>query len=103
MKLLQELTAKCVLALAILFLAVTPVPAGTLGVDTTVATSNGTIRARAKQVILIFSSDFEGTVNGVDYSDLAGWSVNFGAPSGDDLSAITYTVTAGSIKIIRVQ
>lgn len=88
---------------ACLVMSVTPIYAGNMGVDTTSATTDGTIRQGAKQVILVFSADFGGTVNGVSYTWAAGGSVNFGPFNQDQTVAITYTISAGSIKIIRVQ
>ena len=65
----------------------------------TAATSSGTVTAGAKSVTFIFSTDFAGTILGttIDLSTMG--SITFTAPSGDTLSAIAYTRSAGTIYI----
>lgn len=74
--------------------------ASTLGITTKVATTSGTYTGRAKQIILVFSSDFQGTVNGVSYTWAAGGSINLGPFDYDDVETFAYTVTAGTLRII---
>lgn len=73
-------------------------------VDITLATTSGTVAARAKSVTFIFSSDFVGTVKGVAFTGAADSSITLNTPQpGDVLSSIAYTVTAGSVRIVRTQ
>lgn len=75
-----------------------------LGTDITLATSSGTVAGNAKRVTLIFSSDFTGTVGGVAFAGATDSSVTFSADQpGDTLAAIAYTVTAGNVRIVRIQ
>lgn len=80
----------------------TTLHAGEVGLKTTVATTDGSVQARARQVILVFSSDFAGTVNGVSYTFAAGGSFNFGPFDLNDLGTITYTISSGTLRIVRL-
>lgn len=68
---------------------------------TTVAAS-GSVAAGAKTVEFHPSVDFTGTIDGVAYSG-ADWQVlgPFTADTGGTLDAIPYTVTAGSMNILK--
>ncbi len=74
----------------------------TLGFTTTAHTDDGTIKAGAKQIILYFSSDYTGLVNGMSFTPFAGGSLNFGPFDYDRTDAITYTTTTGTIYELRV-
>ncbi len=74
----------------------------TLGFTTAAHTDDGTIKSGAKQLILVFSSDFTGTVNGLAFDFAAGGSFNFGPFDYDRLDAFTYVTTTGTIREIRV-
>lgn len=63
--------------------------------------SNSPITAGKKQIDMFFSSDFAGTVNGQSYNSLAGGGYSFIAPPGYTFAAIAYTISAGSILIVR--
>lgn len=67
------------------------------------ASSTGTVAAGAKKLTLVFSSDFAGTVLGAAFSGAADKSIDLNAPDNDTLAAVAYTVSAGSIRIIKVQ
>ena len=88
-----------------LTLSVGLVQAKTLSVDTVNAgVGSGTVNGNAKQTTFVFSSPFSGTINGVAYDWAAGGSLTVNAYQGGDLlDKITYTVTTGTLHIIRVQ
>lgn len=52
---------------------------------------------------MILSTNFTGTILGVAYSGATDAVQPFEAPHGETLEAITYTVTAGSIRIVVVR
>jgi len=91
---------RLILILLLLVAAPLPMPAKTVGVTATLATTSGSVRAGARGVVFIFSSDFTGTVNGIAW---AGATDAFYSPpiqAGDSFEEIPYTITAGSIRII---
>jgi hypothetical protein len=94
---------KLLLIVATLFaLSTWNIEAKSLGLDTVLATTDGTVRAGAKELTMVFSSDFTGTVNGVSWTWAAGGTYSDHAQqTGDTLAALTYTVATGSIKIVR--
>ena len=63
--------------------------------------------AKAKQVMFIFPSGYTGTIGTggtVQFSAVNDAALNLRATQpGDTINAIPYTVTAGTIKIIRLQ
>lgn len=70
----------------------------------TVATTGGATPANVRQLILIFSTDFAGSINGTSVTSLAGGSLNFAtSQAGDVYGPITYTVTAGTMTIFAIQ
>lgn len=69
----------------------------------TTATTSGTVAAGCRQVIFIFSADFTGTVLGATFAGANDSSVAMAAQTGDALTAIVYTVTAGNIRIVQVR
>lgn len=69
-----------------------------------VATTSGSTKSNLKQLTMIFSATFTGTVNGVNQDARAASTLNFYAyQSGDMLAPVVYTVTAGSITLYQVQ
>ena len=76
------------------------------GAPTTV-TDDGTINSTGAQVkclVLIFSSDYTGNINGSSASGLAGGTVTFYAnQTGDWIGPVTYTTTTGSITYFAVK
>lgn len=66
-------------------------------------TTSGTVALGAKSVVFIFSTDFAGTVLGVTYSGATDSSQSFTAPSGDGLTAIAYTISAGSARVVEIR
>lgn len=71
-------------------------------VSITSVSSSGQIASGFQEVTLIFSSDFEGTVQGVAFDGETDASLTLRAQSGQSLGQVRYTVTAGSIRIVRV-
>lgn len=66
------------------------------------ANTSGSIAAGVRRVTAIFSTDFIGTILGTDFVGLNDVSMTFDAPDGDTLSAIPYTIDAGTMRIITV-
>lgn len=66
-------------------------------------TSSGAspVVAGARSVTFVFSTDFVGTILAVAYTG-AIQSITLTAPGNDTLAAIAYTVTAGSMDIIKL-
>jgi len=95
---------KLLIALAITLLAC-PLYAKDLGVDITSATTDGTVAARARQVTFIFRSTFVGTISGVAFSGGSGndAGLTIKAPAGDTMLSIPYTISAGTLIIVRLQ
>lgn len=76
--------------------------AGRVPHGTTVSTS-GSTAAGTRHIIMVFSSDFVGTVLGVSVTG-ADQMLEFGPlPLGDTIDAIAYTRSAGSIRIWYIQ
>lgn len=103
---------KLKLILIILTLACCPVYGKPLDVDIVTATTSGTVAGRARFVTFIFNTSFTGTIAGACFAGTAGvcsagspadLSITIPAPAGDTLGAITYTISAGSARIIRTQ
>ena len=70
----------------------------------TIATTGGTTPGNVRQLILIFSANYSGTINGTTMTSLAGGSLNFATSQpGDVYGPITYTVTAGTMTIFAIQ
>jgi hypothetical protein len=67
------------------------------------ASTSGSVTAGARKITFIFSSDFTGTVLGVAFTGANDTYVNIDAPGNDTLTAVAYTVTAGSVRILKVQ
>lgn len=97
---LQKSIAQVLLALTILVALPLASDASNLGVTTVAATSDGSFAGHAKQLVLVFSSDFQGTINGVSYTWAAGGSLNFGPFDYDTVASFDYTVSAGTLYII---
>lgn len=100
------------IAITLALVAFCPAYGKDLGVDITTATTSGTVAARARFVTFIFNTSFTGTIAGACFAGTAGvcsagspadLSLTIPAPAGDTLTAITYTVSAGSVRIIRTQ
>lgn len=71
-------------------------------VTITAATTSGTVAAGSQKLTLIFSADFAGSVQGAAFAGAADASLTLDAPDGDYLPVITYTVTAGTLRIVRI-
>ena len=69
-------------------------------VATVNVTSSGTVAAGAVALAFHFSSDFDGSVNGVPKTGTSP-SVVYNAQQGKTFPAISYTINAGSIWIER--
>lgn len=95
---------KTILTSILALLLCAPCYAKTDTVDTLVASTSGSVPARTKQVTFIFSATFTGTIAGSAFAGWAGADVplTITAPDGDTLDAIPYTVTTGTLKIVRV-
>lgn len=65
--------------------------------------SSGSVATGARQVTLVFSSDFTGSVLGVAFSGAVDASLTLGGVPNATLTAISYTVTTGSIRIIQLR
>lgn len=50
-------------------------------------------------IVLIFSSDFTGTVQGVAFAGAADYSLQLGA-NGELLKSVNVVVTAGSVRLV---
>jgi hypothetical protein len=55
-----------------------------------------------KGVLFEFSSDFEGTINGLATTGLETATRYFEAPYGGQLVGMTYTITAGSMNVFKM-
>lgn len=94
--------------LALKVLVVNPITTGTGGgaqrvaTVTTVSTS-GTVAAGARKLTLVLSPDFTGTILTGTFSGAVDAAVPFDAPAGDTVGAIPYVISAGNIRIIKVQ
>ena len=76
---------------------------GTVAPTITLVAESGTIPAGAKSLTFIFSSDFAGTVLGVAFAGGADSTISLTAPVGDTLTAVVYTVSAGSYRLITIK
>ena len=76
---------------------------GTVTPTITTVTETGTIPAGAKSLTFIFSSGFAGTLLGTAFAGGSDSTVSLTAPVGDTLTAVTYTVTAGSFRLIQIK
>jgi hypothetical protein len=66
-------------------------------------TTSGSVPALAKSVLFIFSDDFEGTIDAVDYEGAVDSHLELPMlPKGESYEEIEYTITAGSMRIIMV-
>lgn len=65
----------------------------------TTVSSSGSVAAGARSATLITSGDFAGTIL-TDTAQASG-SYTFTASAGNTLAAIAYTVTSGSIEILK--
>jgi hypothetical protein len=79
---------------------------------TPIPTTTPLVPGRMRSVTFVFSTTFIGTVAGVCFAGTAGvcytgapadQSLTIPAPAGDTLVEIPYTVTAGTLRIIRTQ
>jgi len=75
--------------------------AGSSTVSSSSVTTSGTVPAGSSAVTFIFGSTFSGTVNGVDYVGSTDSSISFASNNGKLLS-IAYTVSAGTLRILKV-
>lgn len=95
---------KITILLIFLLCSTWSIQAKPLDPDMTNATTSGSVRSNAKQVIFVFSADYTGTVAGASATWAAGGSINFtAAQPGDMLGPVAYTITSGMIHIIRLQ
>lgn len=69
---------------------------------TSTSAAIGSTTAGKRSVTFILSSDFAGTINSATYAGTADAVVQFEAPVGTKLSAISWTRTAGSLRIIEI-
>jgi hypothetical protein len=67
------------------------------------ATTSGTVAAGARDVEFIFSSSFTGTIDGVAWAGSTDSAKRFQAIGEHTYPAFTYTVTAGSVRIIEIR
>jgi hypothetical protein len=93
------------LFLSLAFLVCAPIARAdrTFTATITTVSASGSVGAGARSVTFVFSSDFSGTVLGATFAGSADSSITIAAPSGDMLEAITYTRSAGSIRILVVR
>jgi hypothetical protein len=69
----------------------------------TTVTTSGTVAAGARKLTFVFSSDFAGTVLTATFAGANDASISLDAPTPNTLAAVAYTVTAGTIRIVKVQ
>lgn len=75
-----------------------------VGLTITVATTSGTIPRGARGITLMFSSAFTGTVAGATFTGTTDTvPVSLPITNGDTFSAISYTVTAGNVRILTTR
>lgn len=79
-----------------------PESLGTVTPSITTANIGGTIAAGSRAVLFSFSADFTGTIQGGAFTGASN-SFRLAAPTGTKFSAISYTVTAGTIQIVDVR
>lgn len=68
-----------------------------------VVTTSGSTRSNCKSVTFIFSSDFVGTINGIAFTGATDTAWTPPIQTGDRWVAQTYTVAAGSMRIMYTQ
>ena len=64
--------------------------------------SSGTVAAGARSLTFIFSPDFAGTILGVAFAGGVDDDFTISTSGRDYLTAVAYTVTAGSLKILSL-
>lgn len=69
----------------------------------TTVSSSGTVAAGARKLTFVLSPDFTGTILTGTFSGATDAAIPFDAPAGDTVGAIPYTISAGSIRILKVQ
>jgi hypothetical protein len=80
-----------------------PVTSGKVTPTITAVTTNGTVSSGAKALTFIFSPDFTGAVLGVAFSGASDSTLTISSPTGETLTAVAYTVTAGSFRLVEVR
>lgn len=65
-------------------------------------TASGNIAAGAHSHVIVFSSDFTGTIAGLAYDGANDASITLAAPFKDTLPAIAVVVTTGSLRVTSV-
>ena len=66
-------------------------------------TTSGVVPMGARKLTFIFSSNFAGTILGVAFSGATDAALTIEPPMGDLLKSVSYTITAGSMRIVEVQ
>lgn len=81
-----------------------PTPASLAEATATITSvnSNGTVAAGAIALTFVLSSDFAGTILGATYSGTTTSSQTIPVPSGYKLTEVAYTISAGSMLIVKV-
>lgn len=77
------------------------IPVTTYTYTRTAVTSSGTVAAGSRALWFELSSDFTGTILGQSYDGSTTLQVNYPVPPFGQLAAINYTVTTGTLYIIR--
>lgn len=67
------------------------------------ATITASVPAGARQVTFLFASDFTGTVLDAAFTGGVDGPLTLAAPGANKLGAISYTVTAGSFRLIDIR
>lgn len=80
-----------------------PTPASLAEATPTITSvnSNGTVAAGAVGLTFVLSTDFAGTILGATYSGTTTSSQTIPVPSGYKLGAVAYTISAGSMLIVK--
>jgi hypothetical protein len=98
---------KYILTLAVAIgLLVSTAEAKTLDAAISQVTTSGSVGSNARRIVFIFSSDFVGTVAGGPFTGATDASLELNAGTNDIndvLGPVAYTVSAGSMRIIRIQ
>lgn len=80
-----------------------PTPSSTQrSVTSSSVNTGGTVAAGAYSITFIFSSDYTGNVDGVAYDGANDATITVTAPGSDTLDAVAYTVTTGTLRIVKV-
>ncbi len=109
MKINQKEPMKNFLAVLLLFsLTLSPVMADTQGqeqVKVQSVTANGSVGANQRSITFIFGSTFVGTIGGIAFTGGTGAdsSLTITAQSGNTLGPVTYTVSAGTMRIVTTK